>query len=54
MDMDDSSLLPSRWEWAFYLLVEDAKPVLGSNHVRMPLLVAGKDAEYLLKIDATE
>ena len=54
MDVDDSSLLPSRWEWAFYLLVEDARPNPGEAAITMPLLVAGKDADYLLKIDATE
>jgi protection-of-telomeres protein 1 len=52
-DFDDSSLLPTRWEWSFYLLVEDAKPMAGQK-TRMPLLIAGSDAEYLLRRDAVE
>lgn len=44
-----------RWEWHFCLLVEDAKQRAGTKDpVRMPLLVFDKDAEYLLRLDATE
>jgi protection-of-telomeres protein 1 len=50
----DSSLLPTTWEWAFYLLVEDWKAAPGEKPRRMRLLVAGRDAEYLLKLDANE
>ncbi|KAJ9271664.1 hypothetical protein DTO212C5_2089 [Paecilomyces variotii] len=43
------------WEWRFCLLVEDGKPVpRGQPKERMKLYVSGKDAEYLLKIDATD
>ncbi|KAK8209865.1 hypothetical protein IWZ01DRAFT_506918 [Phyllosticta capitalensis] len=46
---------PPRWEWAFYLLIEDAtQPQNGKENVRIPLLVADKDAEYLLKLDPTD
>lgn len=43
------------WEWAFYLLVEDAatKGTLSSiQPSKMPLLVAHDDAVHLLKLDA--
>lgn len=46
---------PNSWEWAFYLLVEDAKPPPGTEEpARMKLLVAAKDADYLLKLDAAK
>jgi protection-of-telomeres protein 1 len=51
--LNESSPQPSRWEWSFYLLIEDAKPSPGQK-IRLPLLVAGKDAEYLLQQDAAE
>lgn len=54
MDIDDSSMFPLRWEWAFYLLVEDARPTPGMEPVRIPLLVTGQDAVYLLGEDPTE
>ncbi|KAI9658554.1 MAG: hypothetical protein M1829_006780 [Trizodia sp. TS-e1964] len=41
-----------KWEWRFYLLVEDASGP--APRARMRLLVAGPDAEYLLKIDAED
>jgi len=54
MDFDDSSQLAGRWEWAFYLMVEDPKSAPGETAVQLPLLVAGKDAECLLSLDASE
>jgi hypothetical protein len=54
ISMEGSSLLSSRWEWAFYLLVEDARPTPGQEQVRIPLLVQGQDAEFLLNLAATE
>ena len=51
----DSEVQAKEWEWAFYLLVEDAN--LPSNEEaskRMKLLVAGDVAERLLKMDAVE
>ena len=43
------------WEWAFVLSVEDAdKPPPGQTPARMSLIVSNKEAEYLLKLDATE
>jgi hypothetical protein len=43
------------WEWRFCLLVENGKSVpRGQPKERMRLFVSGKDAEYLLKIDATK
>ncbi|KAF2011373.1 hypothetical protein BU24DRAFT_426448 [Aaosphaeria arxii CBS 175.79] len=42
------------WKWAFVLLVEDA--VVSSNQEvqRLPLFVTDKDAQCLLKMDATD
>ncbi|KAF2138803.1 uncharacterized protein K452DRAFT_255690 [Aplosporella prunicola CBS 121167] len=46
---------PPLWEWAFYLLVEDARqPPGATSPTRMRLLVADKDAEHLLKLDAKD
>ncbi|KAI9711747.1 MAG: hypothetical protein M1820_001892 [Bogoriella megaspora] len=46
---------PKRWEWAFYILVEDAKKAkAGARSAYLPLTVSGSDAEYLLKLDATD
>lgn len=46
------------WEWNFFLLVEDAKPPLrlpeGEEPPRLWLHVANRDAQYLLKMDATD
>jgi hypothetical protein len=44
----------NRWEWGFWLLLEDAKEVPGQETARMKVLVAGQDAEYLLKLDASK
>ena len=44
------------WEWAFTLLVEDASPHAplfeDGSKARMPVYVAGENADYLLKLDA--
>jgi protection of telomeres protein 1 len=40
-----------KWEWAFYLLVEDAKPPPGEKAIQLPLVVFGDDAVDLLKLD---
>ncbi|KAE8146341.1 hypothetical protein BDV25DRAFT_143789 [Aspergillus avenaceus] len=45
----------TRWEWRFCLLVEDAlPPPPGHSRERMKLYVAGGEAEYLLRLDATD
>jgi hypothetical protein len=43
-----------RWEWCFYLLVEDAQPQSSytGRPRQMELLVADTDGEFLLKMDA--
>lgn len=51
---DDAVSSAGRWEWAFYLLVEDPKPVPGLPKVQLPLLVHGQAAEHLLGMDAKE
>lgn len=38
------------WEWAFYILVEDAKPAVGEEPVQLPLQVFGEEAIKLLGI----
>ncbi|KAI9765738.1 MAG: hypothetical protein M1840_007171 [Geoglossum simile] len=44
-----------RWDWMFYLLVEDAnKFSSGARRETMKVLVADRDAEYLLKMDAED
>ena len=49
------SIQSPTWEWAFVLYVEDAdKPPPGQIPARMSLVVSSKEAEYLLKLDATE
>lgn len=51
----NGSQKPRKWEWAFGLLVEDAeKPPFGQEPAKMSLIVSGMDAEYLLKLNATE
>ena len=60
---------PSRWEWAFWLRVEDAHPRGarggggnsagngngdGAGPCQTTILVAGSDAEYLLDMTATD
>lgn len=44
-----------RWSWRFCLLVESAAlPPPGESRERMPLFVAGPEAEYLLRMDAVK
>lgn len=44
-----------RWSWRFCLLVESAAtPPPGEPKERMPLFVAGPEAEYLLRMDAVK
>lgn len=43
-----------RWQWRFCLLVEDAQILPGQPRERMKLFVSGSDAEFLLKLDASE
>ncbi|KAL9066947.1 MAG: hypothetical protein Q9157_006969 [Trypethelium eluteriae] len=44
-----------KWEWGFYLLVEDARrPRIAELRTSLKLLVAGKDAEFLLDMEATD
>lgn len=50
MDIDGTP--SSRWEWAFWLLLEDTKKNSTGQHERIKVLVAGLDADYLLKLDA--
>ncbi|KAL2357571.1 hypothetical protein BJ546DRAFT_836434 [Cryomyces antarcticus] len=45
---------PRGWEWNFFLRVEDAKPPPGTKATQMTLLVVAEDAEFLLKLDATD
>ncbi len=60
IDMDmptDANGAEVSWEWRFELLVEDASPraaVKQDSKGRMKLLIAGKDADFLLRnIEAT-
>jgi protection of telomeres protein 1 len=51
-ETDPSSLPNNGWEWAFYLLVEDAKPPKGEKPTQMALLVNNHRGQGLLKMDA--
>ncbi|KAF1981249.1 hypothetical protein K402DRAFT_239699 [Aulographum hederae CBS 113979] len=60
-DEDDSvsyeraSGTPNRWQWAFCLLVEDAKPPAEEKDpVRLKLMVDDACGQYLLKLDAED
>ena len=55
-DLEDISMeMEKNWEWAFYILVEDARqPKAARARTQLKLLVAGSEAEGLLKLDATE
>jgi len=54
-DYSMGSVQTPTWEWAFVLSVEDAdKPLPGQTAASMNLVVSNKEAEYLLKEDATE
>jgi hypothetical protein len=48
---EDRAYPAPQWEWAFFLLVEDAND---SKKERIKLLVAGPEAEYLLRLTASE
>ncbi|KAF2429772.1 hypothetical protein EJ08DRAFT_650217 [Tothia fuscella] len=54
MNVDDSSMMPTTWEWAFYLMVEDWKAMPGEKPRRMRLIVSGHDAECLIGSKATD
>lgn len=55
-DIDGEESEDTNWEWRFYLFVEDATspPNLGQPKMQMPLLVAGKDGEYLLDMEPSD
>lgn len=40
----------NQWEWAFYILVEDAKPSTGEESMQLPLQIFGEEAINLLGI----
>jgi protection-of-telomeres protein 1 len=44
---------PNRWEWAFYILVEDAKPAAGEDPTQLPLQIFGQEAIKLLGLEPT-
>jgi protection-of-telomeres protein 1 len=44
----------NKWEWAFYLLVEDAKPVAGEEPMQLSLQVFGEEAKKLLGLDPAD
>jgi protection of telomeres protein 1 len=50
MDIDMDPI--PRWEWGFWLLLEDLKKNSRQEHEQMKVLVSGSDAEYLLKLTA--
>jgi hypothetical protein len=52
-DMELDPPLPA-YEWMFYLIVEDCEKNSSGERVRMPLLVHGQDADYLLGFEATK
>ena len=43
-----------KWQWRFCLLVEDAQILPSQRRERIKLFVSGRDAEFLLKLDAVE
>lgn len=56
---DESNIGKNEWEWRFCLLVEDGGPGVpriapGQNRERLHLFVAGRDAEFLLDMDAVK
>lgn len=57
-DPDGDEPMPSqsvRWQWAFYLLVEDARAHKSAESPeRLKLLIADDVADFLLKLDATK
>jgi protection-of-telomeres protein 1 len=53
-DVDYTPRRNGQWEWAFWLLLEETKTPPGKDPLRLKVLVAGHDADHLLKIDATK
>jgi protection-of-telomeres protein 1 len=55
-DMDTDEDGDVKWEWRFYLIVEDAMSpaTAGQPKVRMPLLVADSDGDFLLDMEASD
>jgi protection of telomeres protein 1 len=54
-DADDMELeQPIMYEWMFYLIVEGCESKISGEKIRVPLLVHGQDAEFLLNLDATK
>jgi protection of telomeres protein 1 len=55
-DIDVDSNGDVKWEWHFYLFVEDATSptTLGQPKMQMPLLVSHEDGEYLLDMEASD
>ncbi|KAI9667385.1 MAG: hypothetical protein M1821_000200 [Bathelium mastoideum] len=54
-DPPEEGMETKKWEWAFVLLVEDGKQTrIAYPKAQLKLLVAGSDADYLLKLDATD
>ena len=60
-DLDNPNAKPNtskagKWDWAFILLVEDGEADVpaGKQPERFRLLVADKDADFLLKMPPTE
>lgn len=43
-----------KWEWRFFLLVEDARPPGSKEQAQMELLIADTDGEYLLNMEACD
>jgi protection of telomeres protein 1 len=55
-DMDTDEDGDVKWEWRFYLIVEDATSpaTAGQPKVQMPLLVADTDGDFLLDMEASD
>jgi protection of telomeres protein 1 len=49
-ELDDTDV---KWEWRFFLLVEDAVQLPGIPPMRMELLVADEEGDYLLNMEAS-
>ena len=54
VEMDEDGDL--KWEWRFYLIVEDANSpaTVGQPKMQMPLLVADTDGDFLLDMEASD
>jgi protection of telomeres protein 1 len=55
-EMDIDAMGDIKWEWRFCLVVEDSghNPPGAGDRAQMPLLIADKDANYLLQMDACD